>query len=156
MLVGVLALALTGCAKDTTSASPSVAEMPGPMPTSVVVASITTCGDVFANTAIAPIEGTTYATCEPSKPGDQLRSVTATYRVTGDPKAVEAELVNRLGMTPLVFRCCGWEPENPMAAQYTTADGYSVVVSMASGETVERDWSKIAFTVNAQLYLESP
>ena len=126
------------------------------MPTSSVVASITSCGDVFANTAIAPVTGITYATCEPSEMGAQLRSVTATYRVSGDPKAVEAELTNRFGMAPLVFRCCGWEPTNPSAGQYTTADGYSVVVTMASGETIERDWSKIDFTVRAQLFLESP
>jgi hypothetical protein len=175
-VLGAVALAMSGCASDATKTTPSVAVVSSSVPAvSEVVAvsevsevsevgtvsvgaavSVLTCGDVFANTDVGPVSGITYVSCATSPPGAQLRSVTATYRVTGDPKAVEAELADRFGMTPLVFRCCGWEPANTTAAQYTTDDGYIVMVSMASGETVERDWSKVAFTVDAQLYLESP
>jgi hypothetical protein len=146
----VVALTMVSCGSSVPVAVPYV------VPTTIQTAAQPRCGDVLKRARVDPIAGIAYDRCETSRPGAQLRSLTAIYRVTGDPKVVEAELGRRFMMTPLVFRCCGWEPKDPTEGRFTTFDDYYVNVAMYSGETVEKDWSKINFIVSVQQYLDSP
>jgi hypothetical protein len=149
-LVTVVALMMVSCGSSDRVAVPRVA------PTTIQAGAQPRCGDLLKRARVEPVAGIVFDRCETSRPGAQLRSLIATYRVTGNPKVVEAALVKRFTMAPMVFRCCGWEPKDPTVGRFTTFDNYYVNVAMASGETVERDWSKIAFTVTVEQFLESP
>jgi hypothetical protein len=149
-LATVLALMMASCGSSDRVGVPYV------VPTTIQTAAQPRCGDLLERARIDPVPGLALDNCVASRPGAQLRSLIAIYRVVGDPKEVEAELVKRFTMAPLVFRCCGWEPKDPTAGRFTTWDNYYVNVAMSSGETVERDWSKIAFAVTVEQFLESP
>ncbi len=146
----VLGLLVGGCGPADRVGVPIVA------PTTIQTAAQPRCGDLIVRARLAPAPGLSFDGCETSRPGAQLRSLIARYRVTGEAKAVEGDLMKRFSMAPLVFRCCGWEPKDPSSGHFTTLDKYYANVSMSSGETVERDWSKIAFTVTVEQFLDSP
>lgn len=85
------------------------------------------------------------------KPGGQ-RMCESVYRVPGKhAKQVEALLVRKYGMAPLVFECCGWFPKRGQNGSFKRshplADGAiaDYEIGMSSEETTERRWVHIGY-----------
>lgn len=87
----------------------------------------------------------------------QLQVVKAEYVVSGrDAKSVENAFIQSFKMKPLVFRCCGWEPDQPHA-NYIDAQKNYYEIHMTSGETLEKNWNAIEFfRVDVIRFLEMP
>lgn len=95
---------------------------------------------------------------------DQPRLI-ATYRVDGrDAKEVETYLMDKFGMKPLSFECCGYVPKSKDSkgrpfmnvgrgmfkdAQYRE---YFTVNMMSKKETKPKDWELINFIVEIETY----
>jgi len=82
----------------------------------------------------------------------------AKYSVKGtDAKSVEKYLGDKFKMRPLDFVCCGWSPEARNDTQFYPDQGRGTyldveyenyfTIALTSGETIEKDWNKIDFTV---------
>lgn len=84
----------------------------------------------------------------------------STYSIPGKhARATEAMLIKKYGMAKLVFECCGWSPSRGKAGSFRRphpmADGAYAhyEISMASGETVEKQWDKIEnFYITLTIY----
>jgi hypothetical protein len=92
----------------------------------------------------------------------QSDKLVATYWVPGkDAAPVERHLVKNYRMAPLRFLCCVWEnsygPDQSGKSRegfYKDAQGRQFYISMASEETVLKDWKQIPrFGVWVETYL---
>jgi hypothetical protein len=96
------------------------------------------------------------------KLGQQVDKLLATYWVHGkDAAQVEQYLTKTYQMAPLIFQCCGWvstygggKPARDGEGTYWDKNRRQFDISMASVETVEKDWKKIPrFNVRIETYL---
>jgi len=97
-----------------------------------------------------------FVRCATGRSG-QLKTLKAQYAVSGkEAKGVERELIQKFKMKPLVFRCCGWEPEGPEGFYIDNLQN-QYQISMSSGETLEKKWEAIeTFQVTVEKFLEQP
>jgi Domian of unknown function (DUF4952) len=117
------------------------------------------CSDVLSTWKTKPAN-LTFVGCADSRSA-QVRTLEYRYSVVGSKaKPVEKFLASTFGMAPLAFACCGWEPRpiEPSGQRlgvYRNAEGFQYQISMGSGETLEKDWSKIpTFLVTIELLLD--
>jgi hypothetical protein len=102
------------------------------------------------------IKNLTFLECKEGK-YFQLNSLNASYKVMGkNAKEVEAELVEKINMSPLKYSCCVWEG----GLADTTINNNNLIVEMVSEETYidhRNEWDNIDFFyVTVFLLLEDP
>ncbi|MGK8706770.1 DUF4952 domain-containing protein [Metapseudomonas otitidis] len=113
------------------------------------------CGDYLATLGVSA-PGLQFDGCRLEE-GGQLRQRVAEYSIPGrDARALEARLEQRFGLQPLRFVCCGWEAPS-VYAPHPAGRPYGYEIGMGSGETLEKDWTRIdRFHVRVTLFLEEP
>jgi hypothetical protein len=120
-----------------------------------------TCGDFFKRWGATPPQVLQFEGCKKEE-GQQVDKLIATYWVHGkDAAQVEQYLTTTYQMAPLIFQCCGWvstygasQPARDREGFYRDKNGHQFDISMASVETVEKDWKKIPrFNVRIETYL---
>ncbi len=91
----------------------------------------------------------------------QIDTLEYRYSVAGaNAKPVEKFLIDTYSMAPLAFVCCGWEPRpvegsTSRLGVFRNEEGFYYEIAMGSGESVEKDWSKIpTFHVTVELFLD--
>jgi len=105
----------------------------------------------------------TFVDCEKEDESKAQPKLFAKYTVKGtDAKSVEKYLVEKFQMRPLEFICCGWSPEARNDTIFYADQGRGTyldveyknyfTIALMSGETIEKDWQKIDFTLVVETY----
>jgi hypothetical protein len=119
------------------------------------------CGDFLKQWGATPPQALRFEGCKKEE-GQQADKLIATYWLSGkDAVQVEQYLVKTYQMAPLIFQWCGWvstygasQPARDREGFYRDKNGHQFDISMASVETVEKDWKKIPrFNVRIETYL---
>lgn len=150
LVLSAAVLFATACASKAPSGL-TLAQSHSPAPALVSSGS---CGD-FLRVQSKAFEAVVFKGCEAGRL-HQLRAEIASYEVVGlKAKEVEIELIRLFQMKPLRFVCCGWETSQ--AGRFKDANDNEYEVHMTSGETTEKNWSKIpAFHLKVYKLLEQP